>query len=46
MDSCFRHFLSDYLPMSSLLDITVIFIVEGIKSLFRMTYAISKMHKD
>lgn len=46
VDSCFRHFLTDFLPLSSLLDILLIFLVEGVKSLFRMTYAISKLHKD
>ena len=46
VDSCFRHFMTDYLPLSSLIDVMVIFLVEGIKSLFRMSYAVVKLHKD
>ena len=46
VDSCFRHFLTDFVPLSSLLDLVMIFLVEGIKSLFRMAYSITKMNKD
>lgn len=46
VDSCFRHFLTDFLPFGTLLDVLLIFISEGIKSLFRFTYAICKVNKD
>ena len=46
VDSCFRHLMTDYLPMSSLLDFMPVFLLEGVKSLFRTTYAIAKLHKD
>lgn len=34
VDSCFRNFLTDYLPLSSLLDVLVVFLVEGVRSLY------------
>ena len=46
VDSCFRNFLTDYVPLSSQLDLLMIFLVEGIKSLFRMIYSITKLNKD
>lgn len=46
VDSCFRNFLTDYLPLSSLLDCILIYLVEGIKSLYRFTYAVTKTHKE
>lgn len=38
--------MTDFLPLSSLIDVMMIFLVEGIKGLFRFTYAISKLNKD
>ena len=38
--------MSDFIPMSSQIDAVFIFLVEGIKSLYRMTYAITKINKD
>ena len=38
--------MTDYLPLSSLIDAVVIYLVEGIKALYRMTYAITKVQKD
>ena len=46
VDSCFRHFLCDYLSLGNLLDFTMIFLVEGQKAIYRFTYAITKIHKD
>lgn len=46
VDSCFRRFLTDFLPLSSLIDVMVIYLVEGIKGLFRVTYAVFKLNKD
>lgn len=46
VDSCFRSFMTDFLPLSSLIDVMMIFLVEGVKGLFRFTYAISKLNKD
>lgn len=45
VDSCFRNFLTDYLPLSSLIDCLLIYLVEGIKSIYRFTYAVTKTHK-
>jgi len=46
VDSCFRNMMTDYLPMSSMLDYLMIFLTNGIKSIYRMTYAITKLHKE
>ena len=46
VDASFRHFLSDFLPMSSLMDVMVIFLVEGVKGLYRLTYAITRLNKN
>lgn len=46
VDSCFRHFLSDYLPLGSMIDAVFIYLVEGIKALYRMTYSITKIQKQ
>lgn len=34
------------MPLSSLMDATVLFIVEGVKAMYRMTYAVVKMNKE
>lgn len=46
VDSCFRRLMSDYLPLSSLIDAVFIYLVEGIKAVYRMTYSITKIHKN
>ena len=38
--------MTDFLPLSSLLDVLVIYLVEGIKGLYRFTYAIAKLQKE
>jgi hypothetical protein len=38
--------LTDYLPLSSLIDFLIIFLTNGMKSLYRMAYAITKVNKD
>ena len=38
--------MADYLPLSSMIDATFIYLVEGIKALYRLTYAITKLNKD
>ena len=45
VDSCFRHFLCDYLSLGNLLDFAMIFLVEGQKAIYRFTYAVTKVHK-
>jgi len=37
--------MTDFLPLSSLLDVIVVYLVEGIKGFYRMIYAIAKLNK-
>ena len=46
VDACFRRFLADFVPLSSLLDCLLIYLVEGIKSLYRLTYSVTKINKE
>ena len=45
VDSCFRNLMTNFLPLSSLLDVLIIYLTEGIKGLYRLTYAIAKHNK-
>ena len=38
--------MSDFLPLSSLIDAVFIYLIEGIKAVYRMTYSITKLHKN
>ena len=46
VDSCFRHFLTDYLSLGNLLNFMMVYLVEGQKAMYRFTYAITKAHKE
>jgi hypothetical protein len=46
IDVCFRSLLGKLVPITIALDVMMAFITQGMKGLFRYTYAIMKYHKD
>lgn len=46
IDVCFRSLLGKFVPITIALDVMMAFLTQGMKGLFRYTYAIMKYHKD
>ena len=46
IDACFKDFLTNFLTLPLILDVFLLFLVEGVKVLYRYTYAILKHHKE
>ena len=45
VDNCMRFFMSDYLPLPSVIEFTLVFLTEGVQALYRYIYAVVKLHK-
>ena len=45
VDKCFKSMLTFFIPINVALDFLMIFLVEGIKIIYRYTYAVIKMQK-
>lgn len=45
VDNCMRYFMCDFLPLPAIIDFTMIYIVEGVRAIYRYTYALFKQHK-
>ncbi len=46
VDKSFKTFMTAFVPINVALDIMMVFLVEGVKVMFRYTYAIIKMQKE
>jgi hypothetical protein len=45
VDNCMRFFMSDFLPLQSVIEFTFVFMAEGVQALYRYIYAVVKLHK-
>lgn len=46
VDASFKSLGSHFVPLPIALDILMVYLVEGVKVIFRYTYAIMKFHKN
>jgi hypothetical protein len=45
VDICFKSTITNFVPLPVALDILMMFLIEGVKILFRYTYAVMKCNK-
>lgn len=46
VDLCFKSIITHFVPLPIALNILMIYLVEGVKIIFRFTYALLKIHKN
>lgn len=46
VDASFKSLCSNFVPLPIAIDILMAYLVEGVKVIFRYTYATMKSHKD
>ncbi len=46
VDTCFKSTLTYFLSLPIAIDVLMMFMIEGVKILFRYTYAVMKCHKS